>query len=244
MEIIKLQQASFRYGYNYICKDLDLSILKGKRYALIGPSGGGKTTLLKLCAGLLQPTTGERKTSYLNASMIFQEDRLFPWLTIHNNIKLACNKNVPTSTYEKSIELMREIHLNTNILNQYPHNLSGGMKQRISFIRAIIKEPDIIFLDEPFSALDFTLKSLIGTKLTNYLDDSSASMIFVTHDISEALKLCDNVAILSPITKKLEWMNDLPERHLRSDFFIKSYINEFTASPINTNLFLGDGHHV
>ncbi len=243
MEMLKLENVDFRYSYNYIFEKINLTIIQGRRYALIGPSGGGKTTLLKLCANLINVSNGRRTANYRVPSMVFQDDRLFPWLTIEKNIVLSTYHLNNFSGVQNIKTLLTDVHLNDEILQLFPQDLSGGMKQRVSFIRALINNPDIIFLDEPFSALDFSIKEIMCHKLNNYLGSSTASILLVTHDLTDALKLCDEIAIVSPVNKNLEWLTDLPERDRRDEIFIKNYIESFTHNPKMLKLFIEDKHH-
>ena len=182
----------------------DLHINKGEFVCIVGPSGCGKSTLLRMIAGLETSDSGsielEGKTitnAGLDRGMAFQEDRLFPWLTIEQNIAFGLGKDV--SKVEKD-RLVQE-HLQLVKLEQfskaYPHQLSGGMKQRASIARALVNQPSVLLLDEPFGALDAMTRVHMQQEITRIWEKEKITMILVTHDISEAVYLADRIVVLT-----------------------------------------------
>ena len=177
--------------------NISLRIRKGKFIALVGPSGCGKTTLLKLLAGLIKPTQGKiivkgekLKDSRRSCGFIFQDYSLFPWLNIEQNILLGNNNPKLLNKYLKLARL-------NDYREFYPKDLSGGMRQRVAILRSIIQNPDFILMDEPFSALDVETKNRIQKILLNLWQKSGQTILFVTHDIEEAIFLADEIVVLS-----------------------------------------------
>jgi NitT/TauT family transport system ATP-binding protein len=210
-------------------KEVDLTIKEGEFVCIVGPSGCGKTTLLRILAGLETATAGKiminhaDKTKPLN-SMVFQEQSIFPWMNVRKNIGfgLAC-RGVDKRTIDGVVdEYIKMIGLQ-KFAEAFPHQLSGGMKQRVSVARAFANDPEILLMDEPFAALDEQNKIMLQEELLKIWEGSRKTVIFITHSIDEALTLADRVIIMTshPGTFKAAMEVDLPRpRHiaeLRSD---------------------------
>lgn len=188
-----------------ILNDINISIKDGEFIAIIGPSGCGKTTLLNIVSGIDKLYTGSLNGDFSNLSFMFQDDRLLPWLSVKENLLLV-SKTKDILEIEALISLINLEH----ILNEYPNRLSGGMKRRISLIRAFINRPKIIVLDEPFISLDYPTSMELKKDFLAFCKKFNPTVILVTHDLSEAVHLSDRIIFLSnnPSTKILDYEND------------------------------------
>lgn len=192
----------------HICalNDINLSIRQGEFIALIGPSGCGKTTLLKIIAGLVAPYEGKM---LLNGNpvnqpspevgFVFQDPTLLPWRNILENILLPVELTpLDITTYrQRALELMEMVGLK-GFENKYPDELSGGMRQRAGICRALIRDPQVLLMDEPFGALDAMTREYLNIELQRIWMNSGKTIIFVTHSIPEAVFLASRVVIMSP----------------------------------------------
>lgn len=186
-------------------ENLNLAIYDEEILGIVGPSGCGKSTLLSLVAGLLKPSKGEvlvkgkevDKPSHRIAYM-FQKDQLFDWRNILDNVTLGLElqARLNDQSMEEAIQMLNNYGLG-EFLNAYPNQLSGGMRQRVALIRTLLLKPDILLLDEPFSALDYQTRLDISDEVGLILREKKKTAILVTHDIAEAISLCDRVAIMS-----------------------------------------------
>lgn len=184
-------------------REVDLQVKQGEFITVIGPSGCGKSTLLKIVAGLDVEYVGkvelngqQIKGPSLEKGVIFQEPRLFPWLTVEKNIAGDQSLKDP-KVHGKVQELIRLVKLE-GFEKAYPKELSGGMAQRVSIARALLKTPNILLLDEPFGALDAFTRSHMQEVLLNIWETNKTTMIFVTHDLDEAVFLGQRVVIMNP----------------------------------------------
>ncbi|GGN45834.1 ABC transporter ATP-binding protein [Deinococcus daejeonensis] len=190
---IDLRGLSASYGEHVILRDLNLSVAPGERVALVGASGGGKTTLLRALAGLI-PTQGTLRVGTggpVCTRVMFQEDRLLPWLGALDNVALG----LPRLDRLRAIRALRDVGL-AGRERAYPHELSGGQRQRVALARALAHRPDLLLLDEPFGALDALTRADMHNLLDTLLTDTGATTLLVTHDLDEALKLTDRVLLL------------------------------------------------
>lgn len=190
---IKLSKS---YQEEVIFDNFTLEIIDNKVNILMGPSGCGKTTLLQCIANLCD-YEGKIKPKVKNLGYVFQEDRLFPYLTIMKNL-LIINDDI-----EKINELLNHFHV-YNLRNKYPHQLSGGEKQRISLIRAFLNDNDLILMDEPFKSLDINLKLSLVEMIVSLYKRTKKTIILVTHDIDIALYLGQYIHILSDKVTRLK----------------------------------------
>ncbi|MBD2701448.1 ABC transporter ATP-binding protein [Spirosoma sp. BT702] len=163
---------------------------------LVGPSGCGKTTLLDLLSGHMAPVSG-KITRQGTARTVYQQDGLFPWLTVWENVGIGL-RSVPDPKQrdDEIAELLELVNL-TSFKNHYPHQLSGGMRQRAELARVLAGDSDILLMDEPFSALDYQARLTMRRELARVLQKRPRTVVFVTHDIEEAAQLADRVLILS-----------------------------------------------
>ena len=186
-------------------KNLSMDIHEGEIIGIVGPSGCGKSTLLSIVAGLIRPTSGramvngELVTKPLkNIGYMFQKDQLFDWRNILNNviIGLQIQGNLNEDSMTQAKDLLKNYGLE-DFMYSYPYQLSGGMRQRVALIRTLLLQPDILLLDEPFSALDYQTRLAISDEVGLILRENEKTAILVTHDIAEAIILCDRVIIMS-----------------------------------------------
>lgn len=194
MSILNIENLSFSYEDSLILENINLSLERGERVSIVGSSGCGKTTLLKVIAGIETNFTGD--ITSLNTSYMPQKDLLLPWRDILSNILLPIElkKGDMEIGKEKALKYLKKVNLD-EYWNKFPQELSGGMKQRVSFIRTLMSDCDILLLDEPFSALDAITKEDIQKWLLKLIQEFEKTMIFITHDINEAIFLSTRVLV-------------------------------------------------
>ena|SRR5579859_260207 len=177
---------------------ISLDVRPGEFICLIGASGCGKSTLLSLVAGLEPATEGEITVAALKTAMMFQEPALFPWLTAAGNIELALRAGgVPRADRRRrTAELLDLVRL-TGFGGKRPHELSGGMRQRVALARALAQDADLLLMDEPFGALDALTRDLLHDELDRIREGRELTVLFVTHNVREAVRLGDRVILLS-----------------------------------------------
>ena len=196
MSRLTLNHVSHSYGDVSVLKDLNLSVNPGEIVVLVGPSGCGKTTILNLLSGHIGATSGSIEREGVIRT-VYQHDGLFPWLTVSENIMMGLRSIPDIQSREKELaELIQLIHLE-GFENHYPHQLSGGMRQRVELARVIAGDSDILLMDEPFSALDYQTRHRMRRELVRLLEKRPRTVVFVTHDIEEAAQLADRVLVLS-----------------------------------------------
>jgi NitT/TauT family transport system ATP-binding protein len=200
--------------------NISLEVKPGEFLCIVGPSGCGKSTLLHLIAGLNPQTSGKVLVDGAPVSgpgtdriLIFQELGLFPWLTVGGNVEFGMKmKNVPKAEREEKVQYyLRLVHL-SKFRDSYIHQLSGGMRQRVALARALATEPDVLLMDEPFAALDAQTRDLLHDELERIWAETGRTIIFVTHNVREAVRLGDRVALLTfrPGRVKQEFSVSLP----------------------------------
>jgi NitT/TauT family transport system ATP-binding protein len=187
-----------------VLEDINLTINDGELVCLLGPSGCGKTTLLRLIAGLDQPTSGEivangevvKKPSG-DRAVIFQQYSLFPWLTVLQNVTFGLE--ISGGSKEENVQAAERYLKSVGLLDfkdSYPHELSGGMKQRVAIIRSLLNHSPILLMDEPFSALDMQNRHKLQEQLIGVWKRFENTIVFVTHDVDEAVFLADKIVLL------------------------------------------------
>lgn len=252
-QILELKHIYYSYhnmdGETPALADISFSMREGEFVAIVGPSGCGKSTLLSLIAGLLEPEKGLIKINgkYLresttNIGYMLQHDQLFEWRTIYNNVILGLEVQhmLTTKTKAKAHELL-DVYGLKQFEHSKPSELSGGMRQRAALVRTLVLEPDILLLDEPFSALDYQTRLNVGDDIGQIIRREKKSAVLVTHDLSEAISLADRVIILTsrpatilqtlPLTFDLEQDTPLNRRNARE---FKTYFN-LIWKELNTN---------
>lgn len=184
-------------------QDITLNISEGEFVAVVGPSGCGKTTLLRILAGLDDPSEGVMTITHKNVNqplnaMVFQEHSVFPWMTVRQNIAYGLNMRKVSKTTVQAVvnEYLDKIGLR-KFANAYPHQLSGGMKQRVSVARAFANNPEILLMDEPFAALDEQNRLTLQQELVRIWEETRKTVVFITHSIDEAIFLGDRIILMS-----------------------------------------------
>ena len=187
-----------------VLQDINLTVNEEEFVALVGPSGCGKSTLLNIASGLLEPTSGTVKFTQVDAgyeprmSIVFQETGLFPWRNVHDNIAFGLETaGMPTEEREQRIKHYIELVGLKGFEKSFPHQLSGGMRQRVGIARALAIEPDLLLMDEPFSALDAQTRTIMQEELVTLWEKTRLTTLYVTHNIQEAVMLADRVVLLS-----------------------------------------------
>ena len=241
MERLIIENVSFSFGFKEILKNINFTLEKGKVVSIVGPSGGGKTTLLHLCAKLLTLEDGKIKNSFKSSSFAFQEARLLPWKNVIDNIALGLRaKNIKK---EKANDLAKNIALKFGLqiddFEKFPKDLSGGMKQRVSFARALVLNPSVLFLDEPFSALDIGLKKELQSLLIEEINTNKLSILFITHDLMEAIKLSDEILVLKaePVGHIVKSFKIDTPREKRDDSFVYEQTAKLLSDEYIINTF-------
>jgi putative spermidine/putrescine transport system ATP-binding protein len=207
MTTLHLDHITANYGANQVLREVTLDVSDGEFVALLGPSGCGKTTILKIIAGLIQPSSGDLRfncesvlftpAERRGAVMVFQKPLLFPYLTVAENVAfgLKMRKTPKAETERRVAEALRLVQLE-GYERRKPNELSGGQEQRVSLARALVTEPRVLLLDEPFSALDESLRGEMRTLVRDLQRRLKITTIFVTHDQAEAAALADRIALL------------------------------------------------
>ena len=237
--MIEFQNIYKSYKDKKILENINLVIEDNSIVVLIGESGCGKTTTLKMINRLIEPTKGKimingkniKKTNPIklrrSIGYVIQQTGLFPHLTIRQNIELISKleKKEKKMIQEKTIELMKMVGLSEELLDSYPSELSGGQQQRVGIARAFATDPDIILMDEPFSALDPITRSSLQDEVIRLQDKLKKTIIFVTHDMDEAIKLADKIAIMEQ-GKVVQY--DRPEKILKqpANEFVRNFVGE------------------
>lgn len=198
------KEFSTKNGTISVLEDIDLTVEEQEFLCIIGPSGCGKTTLLRIIAGLLAPTHGE---VYLNneghllkndIAVVFQEQGVFPWMNVIDNVCFGLEMQgvAKKERYESVLPLINRLGLGS-FTRHYPHQISVGMKQRVGVARALVSNAEILLMDEPFAALDAQMKVISQEKLLEACRDYQKTVIYITHDIDEALLLADRIVLLT-----------------------------------------------
>ena len=244
-KVLEINDLHYTYhtkdGETPALKEISFDVKSGEFISIVGPSGCGKSTLLSLISGLLVPEKGSirlmgkpLKESHTNIGYMLQHDHLFEWRTIYHNVLLGLEiqHNLTAKSKHKAHELLETYGLE-EFADSRPSELSGGMRQRAALVRTLILEPDLLLLDEPFSALDYQTRLTVGDDIGQIIRREKKTAILVTHDLSEAISLGDQVIILSsrpatirqtlPLSFHLE--EDTP-LHRRNAPEFKDYFNQ------------------
>ncbi|MFU8767946.1 MAG: ABC transporter ATP-binding protein [Candidatus Methanoperedens sp.] len=221
-----LKSVSRKFNNSFAVNDVNLEVNEGEFLCLLGPSGCGKTTVLRLAAGLDTPSNGEifldnKKITGANreCGFVFQEYALFPWRTVRGNIEFGPEvKGMQKEDVRQLSQHYIDLVGLTGFENHYPHELSGGMKQRVGIARAYANNPKLLLMDEPFGALDAQTRNIMQEELLRIWDKEHISALFVTHSVDEAVYLADRVVVMSarPGTVKEIFGINLPRPRVRT----------------------------
>jgi len=226
---VALERVCKKFGEVTALRDVSLAVASGERIAVLGPSGGGKTTMLRLMAGLEKPSAGAveldgKATAPTSVAMVFQTLALFPHLTARENISLGLRvRKVALDEVRERTREVAELLFIEGLLDRTPNQLSAGERQRVALARALVKRPSVLLLDEPFANLDSQLRAQLRSELKRLHAQLSMTMICVTHDLLEALSLGQRIAVLN--CGMIEQF-DTPERLLDqpANPFVKSFL--------------------
>ncbi len=213
--ILDLKGVGFDYGSLTVFDGLDFTVARGELVVCVGPSGCGKSTLLSLLGGHLKPSRGELVRRGVSRT-IYQSGGLFPWLTVRQNIAGGLPRGTSKEVATKKVDEWLEITRLTDFANHYAHQLSGGMRQRVEIARALAGETDILLMDEPFSALDYQSRQRMRKELSSTLAERPRTVVFVTHDIEEAVQLGDRVVVLGIRPTNVRKILELPTSRPRT----------------------------
>jgi NitT/TauT family transport system ATP-binding protein len=230
---VRLDRVSKVYGQGssrlLALDGVSLDVRGGEFVCLLGASGCGKSTLLSLVAGLDAISAGTIDTGGHRVSMMFQESALFPWLTVSRNVEIALRmRGIPrTRRRERAAELLDVVRLN-DFGHKRPHELSGGMRQRVALARALAQDADVLLMDEPFGALDAMTRDILHDELERVWREQSLTVLFVTHNVREAVRLGDRVILLSSRPGRV--IQEFPVDHPRPRRIDSSEVAELAAA--------------
>lgn len=219
---IRIRHLTKTFGSSLALDDVSIDIPTGCFFMIVGPSGCGKTTLLRILANLETPSSGSVEIAAPSSdrpgnSMVFQGDSLFPWMTVWDNAAygLSMRRRPKAEINDVVGHYLNRIGL-TRFADFYPHQLSGGMRQRVSIARAFANDPDIFLMDEPFSALDEQNKVLLQEELLRIWEETRKTVLFITHSVDEAATLGDRIMIMSAHPGRAKLVVDVPFERPRS----------------------------
>jgi NitT/TauT family transport system ATP-binding protein len=211
--------------------DIDLRIAPGEFVCIVGPSGCGKSTLLRILAGLDRQSAGtikvEAKGWAVENAMVFQDSGLFPWMRVEPNVRFGLmTRGVPAAEAARRVETALKLVGLTRFRNHFPHQLSGGMRQRSAIARAFVTDPSMLLMDEPFAALDAQNRTILQTELVRIWERTRKTVVYVTHSIEEALLLGDRTVVMTAQPGRIKQIIDVPFPHPR-DLLALSATPEF-----------------
>lgn len=221
--LLEFHSVSVEFQEKLVIDQLSFSLKRGEVIALLGPSGCGKTTILNITSGLHKQSNGTVEVGTEEFGYVFQEPRLIPWKTVLENVLFVMKEKVKGKKLNKAHHVLEKVGL-SKFHNYYPSQLSGGMKQRVSIARALASDPKIILMDEPFSALDPKLKGELQDDVIKLIEDSNVSIMYVTHDPLEAVKLADRVLVFGCEGCSLQYEIKLPLSRRKRDY---SFLSQF-----------------
>lgn len=222
---LDVRDLSIYFDDLHVLDNISFQLTEGDFVSLLGPSGCGKSTLLNLVAGLLVPTSGtiardgiEVTAPGPDRSMVFQDDAVFPWYTVAQNVEYGLRvKGVEKGERRQKAQGFIDLVGLSGREDAYPYQLSGGMRKRVDVARALAAEPDVLLMDEPFASLDAMTKTRLQAEFLKIWEDSRATVLFVTHDVEEALYLSERVFVMSTGPGQLFHQTDVPFPHPREE---------------------------
>lgn len=212
---------------------VDLSVAPGEFLCIVGPSGCGKSTLLRILAGLDRQTSGSIRVDaagwMVENAMVFQESGLFPWMSVETNVRFGLTtRAVPAAEADRRVEAALKLVGLGKFRKHYPHQLSGGMRQRSAIARAFVTDPAMLLMDEPFAALDAQNRVILQAELVRLWEQTGKTVIYVTHSIEEALLMGDRTVVMTAQPGRIKQIIDVPFPHPR-DLMQLSASAEFGA---------------
>jgi NitT/TauT family transport system ATP-binding protein len=197
---LRIRRLGHRFGLTEVLAGIQLDLAPGETLALIGPSGCGKSTLLNIVAGLVLPSEGSVENGFRRVACMFQQPRLLPWKSALDNIALGLKARGDSraSRGQQAAAMAQWLGLSADDMTKFPHALSGGMQSRVALGRALVLGPDLLLLDEPFSALDVGLKIELYGLLRSRVAEYRSAVLMITHDLMEAVRLADRVLMMAP----------------------------------------------
>ncbi len=238
--VLQAQNLSHSFGPSEILRNINFTLNEGDVVSIVGPSGGGKTTLLHLCADFLDIKEGNVINTFTSHAFAFQETRLLPWQTTLDNIAfgLKARGMKKKQRYQLATDIAIRFGLETEDLVKFPKDLSGGMRQRVSFARALVIKPQLLFLDEPFSALDIGLKKELQQILIDLVATKELSIFFITHDLMEAVRLSNQIIVLDVEPGRIVHTFTMTKpQHERTDEYVYLETAKLLAHPIIIDTF-------
>ena len=198
MARLELKNIAHRFVWQAVLENVNFSLESGEILCLLGPSGCGKSTLLNIIAGLITPWKGALQNDFQNAAMVFQNPRLLPWLLTWENIAFGLKAKgiAKAERFDSALKIGKKMGLTEDDLQKFPTELSGGMQSRVALARAFVVLPDLLLLDEPFSALDLGLKYELYALLESEQTARGFAVLMITHDPIEALRLADRILVM------------------------------------------------
>lgn len=233
-EGLSVAAVSHAFGPEPVLSGVSFHLPRGRVGCLIGPSGCGKSTLLAMIGGLVPPEQGAITHPFRHPVFVFQDPCLLPWRTARDNIAfglkaLAMGRRERAARAERLLEV---VGLAPADAGKYPHELSGGMRQRVALARALAVEPDLLLLDEPFSALDIGLRRQMQALVRRLIAGRDLTALLVTHDLAEAVRLADRIVVLSPRPSRVVAVHDIAAAaEARDDAFVHAEVSALLAAP-------------
>lgn len=232
--MLELNKVELRFGRHVVLRDLDLRIMPGERVGIIGASGAGKSTLLKLAAGLLRPSSGVCTNTFRCVRMVFQEPRLLPWRSVAQNIDIPLQATglAPAEIRVRRDRWLAHVGL-SEATHAWPAELSGGMAQRASIARAFALEPDLLLLDEPFSALDPALRASLSQLCVDHARATGAALLCISHHPHELVCMVDRCLLVGEQQVRTVTIDPDPAaRAATADMLHASLLQPISHSPL------------
>lgn len=246
--ILKIEKLHKSFGEKVILNDFNINITRNTSQVIIGGSGTGKSVLLKCILGLIEPEQGiisynntplNRDTRkeinfYDEIGMLFQGAALFDSLTVSENITFAIKSKRKSDLREIALDKIHKVGLDSTVLDLYPSELSGGMQKRVALARAIAKDPQLLFFDEPTTGLDPIMADVINNLINEIIDQVGATAITITHDMESAKKIADKISML--YKGSIIWSGDPGEIECSNNPYVDQFINGRSEGPIKINI--------